>query len=64
MFFIINRNTSSEKVDQPSTPKEEGKTKTNQAQEPLPVKEYLEGAGKNTFIRPMGCVGVTIHSKT
>lgn len=64
MFFIINRNTPSEKVDQPSTPKEEGKTKTNQAPEPLPVKEYLEGAGKNTFIRPVGCVGVTIHSKT
>ena len=64
IFFIINRSTSSEKVDQPSTPKEEGKSKSHQAPEPLPVKEYLEGAGKNTFIRPVGCVGDTIHLKT
>ena len=31
------------------------------APEPLPVKEFQEGAGKNTFIRPVGCVSAFIH---
>lgn len=35
---------------------ESGKSKGTGVPEPLPVKEFLEGAGKNTFIRPAGCV--------
>ena len=32
------------------------KPKAHGVPEPLPVKEFAEGAGKNAFIRPVGCV--------
>ena len=51
MGSVVQRSGLAE-AEKPS----EGKAKTHGAPEPLPVKEFLEGAGKNTFIRPVGCV--------
>ena len=31
--------------------------------EPLPVKEFQEGAGKNAFVRPLGCVSSIEHNR-
>ena len=51
IISVVQRHVSVE-TEKPT----EGKTKVHGAPEPLPVKEFLEGAGKNTFIRPIGCV--------
>lgn len=57
-FLPCNQN-SRPKMEEKEMLQEEDvleKPKGHGAPEPLPVKEFLEGAGKNTFIRPMGCV--------